>query len=105
MTSLSGAVGAEGGTGACGMATDAVPSAAPGAVLLSDCRPIGVGEVIEGAAGAGMAGLVAAYELRRAGYTVKVLEYNHRAGGRSWTLRGGTREILRGIIARGLGLR
>jgi len=39
--------------------------------------------------GAGMAGLVAAYELRRAGYTVKVLEYNHRAGGRSWTLRGG----------------
>jgi hypothetical protein len=23
----------------------------------------------------------------------------------SWTLRGGTREILRGIIARGLGLR
>ncbi len=39
--------------------------------------------------GAGMAGLVAAYELRRAGYTVKVLEYNARAGGRAWTLRGG----------------
>jgi monoamine oxidase len=39
--------------------------------------------------GAGMAGLVAAYELSRAGYKVKVLEYNHRAGGRSWTLRGG----------------
>lgn len=39
--------------------------------------------------GAGMAGLVAAYELQRAGYKVKVLEYNHRAGGRSWTLRGG----------------
>ena len=39
--------------------------------------------------GAGMAGLVAAYELRRAGYDVKVLEYNNRAGGRSWTLRGG----------------
>lgn len=39
--------------------------------------------------GAGMAGLVAAYELRRAGYTVKVLEYNDRAGGRAWTLRGG----------------
>ena len=39
--------------------------------------------------GAGMAGLVAAYELRRAGYKVKVLEYNQRAGGRSWTLRGG----------------
>jgi monoamine oxidase len=39
--------------------------------------------------GAGMAGLVSAYELSRAGYKVKVLEYNQRAGGRSWTLRGG----------------
>jgi monoamine oxidase len=39
--------------------------------------------------GAGLAGLVAAYELRRAGYQVKVLEYNDRVGGRSWTLRGG----------------
>ena len=39
--------------------------------------------------GAGIAGLVAAYELSRAGYKVKVLEYNHRAGGRAWTLRGG----------------
>lgn len=39
--------------------------------------------------GAGIAGLVAAYELRKAGYTVKVLEYNQRAGGRAWTLRGG----------------
>ncbi|HXA92199.1 MAG TPA: NAD(P)/FAD-dependent oxidoreductase [Steroidobacteraceae bacterium] len=39
--------------------------------------------------GAGMAGLTAAYELRNAGYQVQVLEYNERAGGRSWTLRGG----------------
>lgn len=39
--------------------------------------------------GAGMAGLVAALELRNAGYAVQVLEYNGRAGGRSWTLRGG----------------
>jgi hypothetical protein len=39
------------------MATDAAPSTALGAALLSDCRPIGVGEVIEGAAGAGIAGL------------------------------------------------
>ncbi len=41
--------------------------------------------------GAGMAGLVAAYELRNAGYRVQVLEYNARAGGRNWTLRGGDR--------------
>lgn len=39
--------------------------------------------------GAGMAGMVAAYELRKAGYTVQVLEYNARAGGRNWSLRGG----------------
>ena len=39
--------------------------------------------------GAGMAGLVAAWELHRAGYKVSVLEYNQRAGGRAWTLRGG----------------
>ena len=39
--------------------------------------------------GAGLAGLSAALELRQAGYKVQVLEYNARAGGRSWTLRGG----------------
>src|SRR5258706_3490533 len=39
--------------------------------------------------GAGVTGLVAAFELRNAGYQVKVLEYNNRAGGRAWTLRGG----------------
>src|SRR5579862_2062073 len=39
--------------------------------------------------GAGLAGLTAAYELRNAGYQVQVLEYNARAGGRNWTLRGG----------------
>ena len=39
--------------------------------------------------GAGLAGLVAALELRKAGYKVQVLEYNARVGGRNWTLRGG----------------
>lgn len=39
--------------------------------------------------GAGLAGLVSALELRNAGYNVKVLEYNNRAGGRAWTIRGG----------------
>ena len=41
--------------------------------------------------GAGIAGMVAAYELRKAGYQVQLLEYNGRAGGRNWTLRGGDR--------------
>ena len=39
--------------------------------------------------GAGLAGMTAAYELRRAGYKVQVLEYNARPGGRNWTVRGG----------------
>jgi len=39
--------------------------------------------------GAGIAGMVAALELRDAGYKVQVLEYNNRPGGRNWTLRGG----------------
>jgi monoamine oxidase len=39
--------------------------------------------------GAGIAGLVAAIELRDAGYKVQVLEYNDRSGGRNWSLRGG----------------
>jgi monoamine oxidase len=39
--------------------------------------------------GAGIAGMTAAFELRNAGYQVQVLEYNARAGGRNWSLRGG----------------
>ena len=39
--------------------------------------------------GAGLGGLTAAYELRKAGYDVKVLEYQNRGGGRSWTLNSG----------------
>ncbi|MBV8925754.1 MAG: flavin monoamine oxidase family protein [Bradyrhizobium sp.] len=39
--------------------------------------------------GAGLAGMTAALELRNAGYQVQLLEFNARAGGRNWTLRGG----------------
>ncbi|MES2255481.1 MAG: flavin monoamine oxidase family protein [Pseudomonadota bacterium] len=39
--------------------------------------------------GAGIAGMVAALELRDAGYKVQLLEYNDRPGGRNWTLYGG----------------
>src|SRR6202166_2948049 len=39
--------------------------------------------------GAGLAGMTAALELRKAGYQVRILEFNNRPGGRNWTLRGG----------------
>jgi monoamine oxidase len=43
--------------------------------------------------GAGLAGMTAAYELRKAGYAVEVLECSARAGGRCWSLRGGDRYL------------
>ncbi|MCW2108197.1 NAD(P)/FAD-dependent oxidoreductase [Bradyrhizobium elkanii] len=39
--------------------------------------------------GAGLAGMTAALELRKAGYKVQILEFNSRAGGRNWSIRGG----------------
>jgi monoamine oxidase len=42
--------------------------------------------------GAGIAGLVTAYELGKAGYDVRILEARDRPGGRNWTVRGGTTE-------------
>ncbi len=39
--------------------------------------------------GGGLAGMVSAYELNKAGYEVEILEFNDRAGGRVWTIRGG----------------
>src|SRR5271170_500896 len=39
--------------------------------------------------GAGLAGMTAAFELRKAGYKVQLLEYNDRPGGRNWSLYGG----------------
>src|SRR5580700_1632685 len=39
--------------------------------------------------GAGLAGMTAALELRKAGYKVQILEFNSRPGGRNWTLRSG----------------
>src|ERR1700753_499731 len=46
--------------------------------------------------GAGISGMVAAMELRDAGYKVQVLEYNKRSGGRNWSLYGGDTYTERG---------
>ena len=48
--------------------------------------------------GAGVAGMTAAYELSKAGFHCTILEARQRAGGRSWTVRGGDRiEQLDGV--------
>jgi monoamine oxidase len=46
--------------------------------------------------GAGIAGLVAAYQLERAGFTVSVLEARSRIGGCNWSLRSGDRIQMHG---------
>jgi monoamine oxidase len=40
--------------------------------------------------GGGIAGLVAAYELGKAGWSCTILEARHRPGGRNWSIRNGT---------------
>jgi len=84
-------VAAVGGAGAAYMAMEAMGLAMPtppGAdrFKLPDGSGNGRSVVV---LGAGIAGLVAAYELRRAGYDVAVLEARGRVGGRAWTIRGG----------------
>lgn len=39
--------------------------------------------------GAGLAGMLSAYELTKAGYKVQILEFQDRTGGRNYTVRGG----------------
>src|SRR5919107_249957 len=86
-------VGRAGGIGAAYMAMEtlglAIPTpAAAEAFQLPPSSGNGRSVVI---LGAGIAGLVSAYELKRAGYRVTVLEARDRIGGRAWVIRGGDR--------------
>ena len=86
-------IGAIGGAGATYLAMEALGLAIPtpaGAEHFELPALSGNGRSVV-ILGAGIAGLVSAYELRRAGYQVTVLEARDRIGGRSWTIRGGDR--------------
>src|SRR6516162_5363569 len=47
--------------------------------------------------GAGIAGLTAGYELRKAGFDITILEARDRVGGRNWTIRRDTRVKLNDV--------
>jgi len=86
-------VGAVGGIGAAYLAMEALGLAVPtpaGAENFTLPSASGNGRSVV-ILGAGIAGLVSAYELRKAGYKVTVLEARDRVGGRVWTIRGGDR--------------
>jgi monoamine oxidase len=70
----------------------AQPSGGASSFALSHLPPARRGERVL-VLGAGVAGMVSAIELLRAGYEVELLEYNRRPGGRNWTLRGGDRYV------------
>ena len=91
-------IGAVGGLGAAYLAMEALGLAMPtpaGAENFALPRGSGTGRSVV-ILGAGIAGLVSAYELRRAGYQVTVLEARDRIGGRAWTIRGGDRIVQTG---------
>ena len=84
-------IGAVGGAGAAYMAMEAMGLARatpPEAEHFALAPGSGAGRSVV-ILGAGIAGLVAAYELGSAGYDVTVLEASNRIGGRVWTIRGG----------------
>jgi monoamine oxidase len=60
-----------------------------GAVAQLDLKHVGRQKKTVAVLGAGIAGLMVAYELERKGYEVTVIEASHRAGGRNMTVRHG----------------
>jgi monoamine oxidase len=91
-------IGKVGGLGAAYMAMETLGLAIPtpaGAENFELAKDSGTGRSVV-ILGAGIAGLISAYELQRAGYRVTVLEARDRIGGRSWTIRGGDRIVQTG---------
>ena len=91
-------IGRAGGAGAAYMAMEALGLAIPTAVGAENFRlpaRSGTGRSVV-ILGAGIAGLVSAYELKQAGYRVTVLEARDRIGGRAWSVRHGDRIVQNG---------
>ena len=91
-------IGTIGGAGAAYLAMEAMGLAMPTPAGAENFRlppSSGSGKSVV-VLGAGIAGLVAAYELSQAGYRVTVLEARNRVGGRVWTVRGGDRIVQNG---------
>src|SRR4051794_9094528 len=90
-------IGQAGGLGAAYMAMETLGLAiATPAKAENFEMPVKAGNRSVVVLGAGIAGLVSAYELRRAGYQVTVLEARNRIGGRAWSIRGGDRIVQHG---------
>jgi monoamine oxidase len=88
-------IGTVGGAGAAYLAMEAMGLAVPTPAGAENFRlpsTSGNGRSVV-ILGAGIAGLVSAYELRRAGYRVTILEARDRIGGRVWTIRGGDKIV------------
>ncbi|MGE0450444.1 MAG: flavin monoamine oxidase family protein [Vicinamibacterales bacterium] len=82
-------------------ALDLMPGASEIAAAPLDLPPASGAGTTVAVLGAGIAGLVSAYELRKAGYEVTVIEARARPGGRNWTIRNGTTvEFLDGTTQR-----
>src|SRR4029079_10012190 len=91
-------IGTVGGVGAAYLAMEALGLAIPtpaGAEKFRLPAASGNGRSVV-VLGAGIAGLVSAYELKQAGYRVTVLEARDRIGGRAWSIRNGTRIVQMG---------
>ena len=91
-------IGTVGGLGAAYLAMETLGLALPtpaGAETFSLRPTSGKGGSVV-VLGAGIAGLVSAYELKRAGYQVTVLEARDRIGGRAWSVRNGDRIVQNG---------
>lgn len=91
-----GRIGMAGGAGAAFAAMDALGMAGATTEAFAAPPPGSGNGTSVVVLGAGIAGLVSAYELEKAGFDVTVLEARNRVGGRNWTVRNGDKIVMNG---------